>query len=45
MTISTKEILDDFERFLRHEAMRANESHEYVEFVVNNHLKYRKYFV
>lgn len=36
MTISEKEIRDDFQRFLRHEAMRANIKQDDVLRIINN---------
>ena len=38
MTITEKEIVDDFKRFLRHEAMRANTSQENIKFLVKDEL-------
>lgn len=36
MTISEKEIKEDFKRFIRHEAMRANCSQEEVTSIISN---------
>ncbi len=35
MTITEKEIRDDYARFLRHEAMRANTTQDVVESIVH----------
>ena len=36
MTITEKEVLDDFQRFLRHEAMRANTSQEEISTIIKS---------
>ena len=38
MTVSEKEIKDDFFRFIRHEAMRANTTQEEVLHIINKQL-------
>ena len=35
MTITDKEISDDFERFIRHEAMRANTTQDEIKNILN----------
>jgi hypothetical protein len=35
MTITDKEIRDDFERFIRHEAMRANTTQDEIKNILN----------
>lgn len=35
MTITEKEIRDDFERFIRHEAMRANTTQDEIKNILN----------
>jgi hypothetical protein len=39
MTLSEKEIAEDFRRFIRHEAMRANCSQDNIVHIINK-LKY-----
>lgn len=36
MTIEEKEILDDYARFIRHEAMRANTTQDEILNIINN---------
>ena len=36
MTISEKEIKEDFQRFLRHEAMRANTTQDEIRNIISN---------
>lgn len=37
-TLTDKEIIDDYQRFLRHEAMRANTSQNYVGSLIVEHI-------
>lgn len=37
-TLSDKEIIEDYKRFLRHEAMRANTMQDYVAMLVLNEI-------
>jgi hypothetical protein len=41
-TVNAKEIGDDFERFLRHEAMRMNTTQRLVKFIVEEKLEMMK---
>lgn len=36
MTLSEKEIFEDFQRFIRHEAMRANITQDEILNIINN---------
>lgn len=36
MTLSEKEIFGDFQRFIRHEAMRANTTQDEILNIINN---------
>ena len=36
MTLSEKEIFEDFQRFIRHEAMRANTTQDEILNIINN---------
>lgn len=36
MTLSDKEIFEDFQRFIRHEAMRANTTQDEILNIINN---------
>ena len=38
MTLTDKEILEDYKRFIRHEAMRANAMQDYVAMVIINEI-------
>ena len=42
MTISEQEIKDDFMRFLRHEAMRANTSQDMIFHIISSKTKETK---
>ena len=37
-TLTDKEILEDYKRFLRHEAMRANACQDYVSMLIINEI-------
>jgi len=37
-TLTDKEIIDDYKRFLRHEAMRANVMQDYVSMLIINEI-------
>ena len=40
MTITKEEIIKDFERFIRHEAMRANTTQDHIEKLIEGFVLY-----